>query len=1125
MISAKTARRSSYRLKIIASLFCFLPILGIAQIPFTSGSLTYNQDFNSLNNTGTSSVLPSGWALFESGSNANITYGADDGGSTTGDTYSYGADASTERAFGGLFSGSLTPTIGASFINNTGGTITALAITYTGEQWRLGSTGRNDRLDFQYSLNASSLNTGTWTDVNALDFTAPNSTGTVGQLDGNVMANRATITFTINGLTISNTSTLWIRWSDFNASGSDDGLAIDEFTITATYLPSNGPNLSANPNSLSNLDYVFGNGPSISKSYVLEGSNLTGDITVTPPTNFEISNTSASSGFTTSPLILSPTGGAINTTIHARLVSGLAVNPAYAGAISHSGGGLASTVSASLSGMVTAASAITKINAIQGSGSTAALLGAHTIEGIVTRSFLGSSQLDGFFVQEEDTDSDGDPNTSEGIFVYDPNGLFTGNQGDKVQVKGQVIEYVSGASSLTEMTSLSSVLVISTGNVLPSVTNVQLPVTQVSDLERYEGMLVNMTAATGQLTVTEYYQLGQYGQVLLSVEGSSNQPGTDARLDQFTQFNAPSVSGYSTYLTEIAKRRIYLDDGSSLSYPDPILFGRGGNPLSASNPLRGGDEVANITAILDHRFEGYRLQTRTGVNFQATNPRPATPPSVGGSLKVAGFNVLNYFNGPTFPTSRGADNTTEFTRQRNKTLQAIINSGADILALNELENDGYTSSSAIADLVNGLNAIAGAGTYAYINPGTAISTDQITVGIIYRTAKVQPSGSAATIPNAYGNGSFDIVGRKPLAQTFMQVSNAAKLTVVTAHFKSKGSSSGGAGDSDAGDGQGFSNGTRTRQSQDLTNWLATNPTGTTDPDYILLGDINAYAMENPITTIESAGYTAVLPNSSYSYVFDGQVGSLDHAFVSTSLATQVVGSTKWHINADEPGVLDYNTENKTSSQITSLYNADPYRSSDHDPVLIGLNLTASFVPVELITFNSKPHDDTVLLNWETATEINNDYFSIQHATDGRIFREIGQVKGQETSHSKTQYAFSHTTPSNGFNYYRLKQVDRDGAIDYSKIVSTIFLGKQQIHSLKRVYPSIVQSELTIEYDLFNSEDARLIILDGFGRIAYSTILSHTLGQKRNLDISDLPPGFYILKLAAPEAKAYKFYKM
>lgn len=196
----------------------------------------YSQDFNTLANAGTANAIAiPGWILNETGNGArdNELHAADNGGSNTGDTYSYGVAASTERALGSLQSGTLISSFGSAYINNSAPTISRLRISYTGEQWRLGATDRNDRLDFQYSTDATNLVTGTWIDVDQLDFIAPHSTGTVGSLVGNDAANRVTVTFDITNLSIPIGTQFFIRWNDANASGSDDGLAIDDFSIEA----------------------------------------------------------------------------------------------------------------------------------------------------------------------------------------------------------------------------------------------------------------------------------------------------------------------------------------------------------------------------------------------------------------------------------------------------------------------------------------------------------------------------------------------------------------------------------------------------------------------------------------------------------------------------------------------------------------------------------------------------------------------------------------------------------------------------------------------------------------------------------------------------------------------------
>jgi hypothetical protein len=218
-------------------LFLFLNKSFAQTISLTSG--TYSQDFNTLLNTGTTNNLAiNGWLMTESGGGArdNEQYAADNGGSNTGDSYSYGTISSTERALGGLRSGTLIPIFGAAFTNNSGTTITSLTISYTGEQWRAGVLNRNaaDRIDFQISTNATSVGdaAATWTDVNDLDFNSPNILAAAGALDGNSPGNRSAISFTITGLSIANGATFYIRWTDFDIASSDDGLAIDDFSLS-----------------------------------------------------------------------------------------------------------------------------------------------------------------------------------------------------------------------------------------------------------------------------------------------------------------------------------------------------------------------------------------------------------------------------------------------------------------------------------------------------------------------------------------------------------------------------------------------------------------------------------------------------------------------------------------------------------------------------------------------------------------------------------------------------------------------------------------------------------------------------------------------------------------------------
>jgi predicted extracellular nuclease len=357
-----------------------------------------------------------------------------------------------------------------------------------------------------------------------------------------------------------------------------------------------------------------------------------------------------------------------------------------------------------------------------------------------------------------------------------------------------------------------------------------------------------------------------------------------------------------------------------------------------------------LTGVLDHRFGYYRVQPTMMPEFTASNSRPASPPDVGGRLRVASFNVLNYFNGDGlgdgFPTERGANTPEEFTRQRDKIISAILTLDADVIGLMEIENDGSGPESAAADLVNGLNEAAGETLYAYIPDPAGLKSpagggDAIKQAIIYRPATVTPVGDSLTTLDP----PFDQY-RPPVAQLFEENENGEQFMVVVNHLKSKGcEGAGAAGDED--EGQGCWNNVRTLSAQTLAAWLASDPSGTGDPDVLLIGDLNAYAMEDPLMTLADTGLTNLVVQfegaGNYSYVFDGRAGSLDHALASESLVEQVSGVATWHINADEPRVLDYNVEFKSENQVESLYDPGPFRSSDHDPVLIGLQLGGPLV--------------------------------------------------------------------------------------------------------------------------------------------------------------------------------------
>lgn len=217
------------KVRLICSALClFSAAVPAGALTLTQFNSPLTENFDSLAASGPAAAVPSGWSFSETGSGANATYSAGSGSTSTGDTYSFGSTGSAERAFGMLQTSSVSSSLMVSLVNGTAGTITQLGIAYTGEQWRLGSTGRYDRLDFAYSLDGLA-----WIDVDALDFVAPNGSGPTGALDGNAAANRVDLSTTLTGLNIASGQAFWLRWTDFGAAGSDDGLAIDNFSLSA----------------------------------------------------------------------------------------------------------------------------------------------------------------------------------------------------------------------------------------------------------------------------------------------------------------------------------------------------------------------------------------------------------------------------------------------------------------------------------------------------------------------------------------------------------------------------------------------------------------------------------------------------------------------------------------------------------------------------------------------------------------------------------------------------------------------------------------------------------------------------------------------------------------------------
>jgi predicted extracellular nuclease len=387
--------------------------------------------------------------------------------------------------------------------------------------------------------------------------------------------------------------------------------------------------------------------------------------------------------------------------------------------------------------------------------------------------------------------------------------------------------------------------------------------------------------------------------------------------------------------------RIVLDDGRNAENPDPALH-PDGDIFTLDHRFRGGDTLAGATGVLDFAFGDYRIQPTADAEYTEVDERPAAPDPVGGNVKVASFNVLNYFTTLTGPDARGANTPEEFERQRAKIISAITEIDADVVGLIEIENN----EEALADLVEGLNDATEPGRYAAIETGV-IGTDVIKVAFAYQPARVTPVGEHAILDSSVDPRFLDDFNRPALAQTFRDNETGGVFTTVVNHLKSKGSDCNAVGDPDTGDGAGNCNLTRTAAAEALVDWLADDPTGSGDDDFLIIGDLNSYDKEDPIDALLAGGYTDLIRafqgENAYSYVFDGMIGYLDHGLASEGLADEVTGATVWHINADEPDLLDYDMTFKQPAQ-EALYEPNAYRSSDHDPVIIGLDVCDEIAP-------------------------------------------------------------------------------------------------------------------------------------------------------------------------------------
>jgi predicted extracellular nuclease len=1047
-----------------ALLSCIALSMAQAQVNLTTIGTPVTENFNTLATSGAAvawadnATLAQWYAARQNAGALNIAPGS--GTVNSGQLYSFGTGTDTDRALGSVSSGTPgTIYYAVRLANATGVALTSIDVAYTCEQWRNGGNVTAQKLSVEYQIATSGTVTGAnapttgWTAATTLDCTGPIATATAAALDGNLAANKTSVSAAITAA-VPVGQEIWLRWFDINDTGNDHGLAIDDLSITprgvavnaapsvtsvtpansATGIAQNATlsvtfsesvNLAANAVTLEcpsatpialtantanpNTTFIFTPNASLPASTACAARVVAANVTESAVTALPMA---ADFTWTFTTGAAADVAPSITSTVPANAATGIAptatITLNFSEPVNVSAGGVtlecptgtataftglpATNVSSLvltptsplplnttctvtvLAANVTdvdandppdnlaanvvfgfTTSAPTPINQIQGSGAASPLIGnTVTTRGIVTAIYPG---FRGFYIQSQPSDEDADPLTSEGLFIFVNNATMPAGValGNLVSVQGLVAEF--GTATQINASAASAVITqLATGQPLPAPVSVSLPLADATALERYEGMRVSFAQ---QLTVSGNFTLGRFGEIVLSSGGRLINPSNAVDLNDNpasgnTTTGNSNLAAITAALAANRLNQVTLDDATSTQNPDPTPFG-----VTAANAdtLRAGSTISGLVGVVNQIAQGYRVLSDPS-NLPSFNraARPLTPPAVGGTLKAAGFNVLNYFNGNGtnvdgaaggYPTARGANNLNEFNRQRAKTIAAVSQLGTDVVGLIEMENDGDAATSALPDLINGLTAIEAAAQWSSValpaGWGTLNgSTDAITTRLIYKNANVEPVGA----PLFCDNASF-VNARTPLAQVFRSRATGGKVIVSINHFKSKSCGSGAeaatGAEADQNDAQGCWAPRRLAQAQALIACVGQWQTATGENRVLLLGDFNAYEQENAIDAFRAAGMVSLI-NNSYSFVFDGASGSLDHAIATSALVPQVTGANKWHINADEPVSLDYNTEFKTAGQQTSLYAADPFRSSDHDPALVGMALLPDPVP-------------------------------------------------------------------------------------------------------------------------------------------------------------------------------------
>ena len=527
---------------------------------------------------------------------------------------------------------------------------------------------------------------------------------------------------------------------------------------------------------------------------------------------------------------------------------------------------------------------------IQGDGYVSPFVGSEvTIRGVVTRLVPES----GFYLEEPDSDSS--LKTSNGIFIERESLGDEIMPGHEMLISGRVSELGQSKDTLTSITDISGSITCETGLELPDST-LSLPLDS-RQREAVEGMRVSIRKT---LNVTDVYNFYR-GTVTLSANGLLRVPTEDM----------PPGKEAAKLARNNRARSIQAGIGEA-----------------NTQLLRHGSAFPGATGVMGHDGRGQILLIEP-LREGDLSPPPglAEPPE--GMLRLISMNLLNFFNGDGtgggFPTEHGAKSYDDFIAQSNRIQAALAVMQPTVIAVQELENDGFGEFSASRSLLDLLEKAVPGEWAAVETQASQIGGDVIKVGLFYRADFLEAVGR----PHVLDSQPFRHLSRQPLAQLFRDRASDVQFLVAANHLKSKGSCPDSGPNTDQQDGQGCWNPARVEAARAVTDWVERLVQGTGAARALILGDMNSHRQEDPIRAFRKAGLTDLVEQYSglpqHSYVYWGEAGTLDYAFATSALTHDVHRAEIWHINADWP-------------QRVAL--PQPWlRFSDHDPVMLDLDFS------------------------------------------------------------------------------------------------------------------------------------------------------------------------------------------